>query len=1004
MCRVQKSEPAPHQRHLLIVRAITLLLCTSVVALHSHAAWAQLFDHAPGEQAQSAEQRGNASGGAHKTFEFDFARANAPEVLNEFSTQTGLQVLYAFEELDGITTNRVHGRFTPREALQRLTRGTRISYQFINERTVTLNASRQEMMPVALADVATSTDRRSLISPVEQVTIKADRERDSIAQLGSQLIALRRVDIDALGAPTVQEVLRTIPQVFGGGPNEDTFIGREAETNTTFGSGINLRGLGAGSTLVLINGHRVAGSGGHAIFADISNLPSAFVESIEILPDSSSVRFGADAVGGVINFVLRDSGEYSRTDALLGAATRSSLHELQFSHATGWETARANGAFAFDYYWRDNLSVADRKLARSNLESLGGSNFDALESNPGTIIIGSSTWKIPSGQDGTALSPDLLIPGENRSDWRGSNADLLPTQERISFYSTGRLDLSGRVQLFGDVLFTERQVQNTGGGVRALLTVPSSNPFYTNPTGGHAPIRVAYDFEDDLGPTRSIARTKTLSIVGTAAFQVGNWDVSAAVDFAADRTRSRLDNLIEPNVLPELLADTNPETALNVFGDGSHTNPASLARLRTSGLFRSNSHTWSGSVTGSRLVSIAGEDLRLMFGGDFRRQDFSSISKYASGTISASDRGHRHIRSGFVSASYPIGPRIEVSAAGRYDHYSDFGGRVSPRFGATWLPFNNLLLHASWSRSFRPPTLIDLDEGPNVVYTTYVPDITSTTGESLVLVQLGRNATLKSERAISRTFGWELTPKSLPGFSLATTYFRTRFTDRITSPIAGLDILGEPGIADLITREFTQEQLEAVCGSARFVGSADSCADSSPVAIADLRLRNSAYVYTHGIDMRIEQVWHPKGHRLSAGLTGTYLLSFKVSDSTALPAQERVSTQNNPIDLHIVGALDWTAGRFSSSARFHYFDNYRDISDQTIRPVDAWRTLDLRIAYHLGKSWPNPLSESVIALSVKNVFDQDPPFLNNSLAKLGYDQENGDLIGRTLSLGFQKMW
>src|SRR5205085_1301234 len=110
-----------------------------------------------------------------------------------------------------------------------------------------------------------------------------------------------RHDIDRTGFATTQEVIRTLPQVFGGGVTDETTINltRDSTTNINRGSAVNLRGLGTTSTLLLVNGRRIAPSGFEGVFTDVSNIPLSAVERIEVLPDGASALYGSDAVGGV---------------------------------------------------------------------------------------------------------------------------------------------------------------------------------------------------------------------------------------------------------------------------------------------------------------------------------------------------------------------------------------------------------------------------------------------------------------------------------------------------------------------------------------------------------------------------------------------------------------------------------------------------------------------------------------------------------------------------------
>ncbi len=232
-----------------------------------------------------------------------------------------------------------------------------------------------------------------------------------------------------------------------------------------------------------MNGRRLAGGGSEGLFVDVSNLPLAAVERMDILPDSSSTVYGADAVGGVVNFVMRDDFDGRQTEAYYGGATRGQLNESYFSQIVGGHWERGRALLTFDFYSRDNLPAADRPLARSDLRSFGGDNYDVPQSNPGNITFGTRTWAIPAGQNGSQLSGTDLTLGEPNLRGRYEGADLLPSQQRWSAYGTGRHDLTDSLTLFADSLVGQRDVRGHGGGFGANFTVPNTNPFYVNPLG-----------------------------------------------------------------------------------------------------------------------------------------------------------------------------------------------------------------------------------------------------------------------------------------------------------------------------------------------------------------------------------------------------------------------------------------------------------------------------------------------------------------------------------------
>jgi outer membrane receptor protein involved in Fe transport len=299
-----------------------------------------------------------ASAAPSDLIEFDVPAGPAAQSLPLYTAQAGLQALFGYDDVRGIETQAIHGTFDMVTALQQMTKGTRLRFEFMDGDTVMLTVvpagpSRSARPPSdSEEDASRSTvDRRSLFTEIETVTVRTQSDRPSVRQEGSPLSVLTQADIRAFGFTTVQDVIRTLPQIFGGGPSEDTRqIGFEARTNAASGAGINLRGLGAGSTLVLVNGRRLASGGSEGIFTDISSLPLSLIERIEILADSSSTVYGSDAVGGVVNFVLVDTLKGAQTEASYGAATRGPLDQEHVSQLVGLHSRAFDGLLGFDFY------------------------------------------------------------------------------------------------------------------------------------------------------------------------------------------------------------------------------------------------------------------------------------------------------------------------------------------------------------------------------------------------------------------------------------------------------------------------------------------------------------------------------------------------------------------------------------------------------------------------------------------------------------------------------
>ena len=969
----------------------------------------------------------SAMGNPNERYLFDIPQGVAAWRLNDFGTQSGMQLLFNFEDMKGVTVTAVHGEYKPFDALKRMIAGTDIRYEFVNRRTVTLTRTSAEMRPSkALREKVDAArrgpgDRRSSEAGLEEVTIRATPSPD-VAQTGSPVMIMSRTDIDATGFVTAQGVVRTLPQVFGGGPTEDTFIvSTEARTNVTRGSGINLRGLGAASTLVLMNGRRLPGSGSEGIFADVSNLPLAAMERIEILPDSSSTLFGSDAVGGIVNFVMRDDFKGRQTEAYFGDSTRGgSFNENYISQLVGLHTESGHGMLAMDFYSRDNLPASEREMARSDLREYGGANFDIVQSNPGNIVFGGSTWAVPRGQDGTALKPGDFVKDVPNLQDQYKGADILLAQQRWTGFGTWRQDLTERISLFSDALVGQRDVRGRGAGAQGVFVVPTTNAFYASPVAlpARVPLAMRYNFYDDLGPQLSDARVKSTDVTSGLELRFGSgWKAVATAGYASENTSSLVMNQVNSAALNAALARSDRETAFNPFGDGSHTNATTLEAIRGFAQATYHSDIRSGTLLlRGPLTKLPGGDLTLSFGGDARKQEFRSTLQTNTSltpTDTRTDRD-RSIQSGFAELQVPVvGPSnrlpgveaLQLSLAERYEHYSDFGQSLATRLGLTWAPVQGVTVRGSYSESFRPPGLLDLDESNNVyLYANQLVD-PSTGKPTTVLVWGGKNSELREETARSWTAGVEFEPAGHPDAAVAVTYFSTNFTNRLNAPAFSADLLSNPGLSPLVTRNPSADYRAEVCSRAPLAGVGTVGCLAVPVtAIVDLRLRNDAIVHTQGFDVLAQYDLATKTGRFNFALNGTYITNFAEAKAAYQPLVNAVSTQNHPINLKMRGSVRWRLGAFDVSGYVNYYNHYEDVMSTPRRDVASWSTVDLHAAYTLkphGQGW---LGDTTFALGADNLFDRDPPFLNNATASIGYDQENGDLTGRMVSFTVRKNW
>lgn len=185
------------------------------------------------------------------------------------------------------------------------------------------------------------------------------------ARVVGEVVTLDREAIVEAGQVDLGEAIRSLPQNFSGGQNPGVGSGAGlGNENVNSASSPNLRGLGPDATLTLLNGHRLPYNSAYQ-GVDISAIPLAAVDRIEIVPDGASALYGSDAVGGVINVVLRRDFEGVTTSGQLGASTDGGYFRQQIDLVGG---ARWNGGgmmLAYDFANNSQITADQRPYTQS---------------------------------------------------------------------------------------------------------------------------------------------------------------------------------------------------------------------------------------------------------------------------------------------------------------------------------------------------------------------------------------------------------------------------------------------------------------------------------------------------------------------------------------------------------------------------------------------------------------------------------------------------------------
>jgi iron complex outermembrane receptor protein len=261
------------------------------------------------------------------------------------------------------------------------------------------------------------------------------------------------------------------------------------------------------------------------------------------------------------------------------------------------------------------------------------------------------------------------------------------------------------------------------------------------------------------------------------------------------------------------------------------------------------------------------------------------------------------------------------------------------------------------------------------------------------------------ERAFSRTLGVNFRTLTSPNLTADLSYFNILYKDRVQDPAFPADILVDPFYQNLVTYNPSVTYRQNVCDHSVFTGAAASECLSAPIsAIVDLRAQNAARLWTDGFDAKTRLDCDTRWGSFTMGVDGTYIMDYRQADTPYEPMTSLLNTVTNPINLHLLGTASWERRNLHAALEVQYQGRYRNILTTPESNIGSWTTTAVRFGYTL-QGGSSPWSrETEFALNVENLFDRYPPFAVNTLANLGYDQENGDLSGRVITVSARVRW
>ena len=371
---------------------------------------------------------------------------------------------------------------------------------------------------------------------------------------------------------------------------------------------------------------------------------------------------------------------------------------------------------------------------------------------------------------------------------------------------------------------------------------------------------------------------------------------------------------------------------------------------------------------------------------------------------------------------FPLAQRIDLSLAGRYEDYSDFGSTFNPKFGVYWGVNDDFAMRGSYSESFRAPIMSNLAV-PREYFifafpTSFLTSVEAppqdprlSAGTTSFLFSSGGNPSLTEESATAWNAGFEYAPSFVSGLSVTVNYFNVEYEDRIES-VNLLDPVQVPEFSSLAQIPPDIALVNAIFLDSERPGgvpltNVTPITDISPEDIQVLienGFQNLSQRNVEGLDLNVSYVRETDVGTFDASLNASYVFEYqaRVTEQTGLA--EQVDLLYRPIDMRLRGSLSWFIQGFTVFSAINYQDSYQDnINDAIANKIDSWTTFDLTLSYDSEDRFGNKLlNNTVLSLSIRNLFDENPPSVATPLDGLNYDPTNADPFGRFVSVALSK--
>ncbi|CDG80707.1 TonB-dependent receptor [Janthinobacterium agaricidamnosum] len=853
--------------------------------------------------------------------------------------------------------------------------------------------------------------------------------------------------IEKSGITSAEQLMRTISSNGTGADNMtsgNNVFGADADRVSGGASFASLRGLGPGSTLVLLNGRRIATHGASGKAVDLNAIPLGAISRVEILKDGASAIYGTDAVGGVINFILKTN--YSGVEASVstndtqegGGATRRAsilagtgaldndgynvmtsltvdqaqqLNGNQRSFVNGFQPGRGLSPDTTGTLFANQLSGAGTALGSGF--KMPGDNNTYLQANP-LSFQGKCDTIHGMSQYQTDLWKDVTSPLRSKYSCAydyGSDYVIQFPVERANLLSRGTLKLGPDHKMFVEVLASRTKATAILTPMQVQATVANKNLYpvggaYYQDLSAYIPSfdntkPIAYKWRaNDVGNRTQENITDNARILVGFEGTFGRWDYKAGISRAESRTNTALtDGYSYTDKLYSALASgiINPWLA-----PGQRQTDAARALIESTkfrGDFQHGKTTMTqvdGAISGELLQLPAGA-LAMAAGFDLRREGYNFAQDVDATTIllapgnAALSDASRDVKAVYAELLVPIMKDLEMQLALRRDDYSLVGSTTNPKIALRYQPFDTLLLRGSASKGFLAPSFQQLYSGsldqelPNGIVDPVGcpknPGNPAYCAIDRLAYKSGGNKNLRPETSKQGSVGFVFEP--VRGYSASVDFWAINSRDRILNRTPQIVLANADALAANIVRN-----------------------PDGTIDYVQAGWINAAGSKTRGADIGLRAEGLQSGFKWAAALDGTYLDSFKFAEYQGQQYQELVGkfyTRDLYLRWKHNATLNLSRGDWSALLTQNYASGYKDQlpnAGKGTPPPGFNPDVASYAIYSLSATYTG-FKNTTVTVGIQNLLNTDPPFTAHNVDEVvgaGWDPRVADPRGRSLSL------